>query len=291
MKNKFPLIIALVVGVAALLAIRNYVNTAEEKAKALLKGEQVVSAAVNIPAGTPITIQMLTPKEVPSQFIPSQAIQGKEQVQQIIGNKTRVAVKAGAILLWSDLVSEQRGGLSSIIPEGQGAYAVTISKGASSSLIQPSDHIDIIASFSMPKPAQPMPTLPTSAAGALAVSSNWRQGSDVVNVVLLQNVAVLAVGSSFNGATKSQSEQGGGELTLALTLAESQLLMFAGQNGELGAVLRRAGSTDSVPRSELPRITFEAIEKIVGDLDGKRNFHTVEIQRGTAGSESIPVKN
>jgi len=46
-----------------------------------------------------------------------------------------------------------------------------------------------------------------------------------------------------------------------------------------------------VPRSELPRITFEAIEKIVGDLDGKRNFHTVEIQRGTAGSESIPVKN
>jgi Flp pilus assembly protein CpaB len=121
--------------------------------------------------------------------------------------------------------------------------------------------------------------------------STWRQASDLVNVVLLQNVTVLAVGNAFNGATASQLEKGGGQLTLALTLAESQLLMFAGQTGELGAVLRRQGSTDSVDRSDLPRVTFEAVEKIIGDLDGKRNFHTVEIQKGTGSSVSVPVKN
>ena len=278
MKNKFPLIIAIVVGIAALFAIRNYVNNADEKARALLKGSRVVSAAVNIPAGSEITMQMLMAKEVPAQFIPAQAIQGADQVKQILGSKTRVAITAGQILLWSDLVSEQRGGLSAIIPEGEGAFTVSISVGASSALIQPSDHIDIIGSFAAPKPTQAMPNS----------TATWRQGSDVVNVVLLQNVTVLAVGEAFTGSSKR--EVSGGSLTLALTLAESQLLMFAGQNGVLGAILRRQGSTDSVPRAELPRVTFEAIEKIIGDLDGKRNFHEVEVQKGSK-SINVPVIN
>src|SRR5665213_975586 len=148
MKNKFPLLIAIIVGVAALLAIRSYVNNAEQKARDMLKGERIVSASVDIPAGAVITMQMLVAKEVPDQFIPAQAIQGVDQVKQILGNKTRVAVRAGQILLWSDLVSEQRGGVSAIIPEGEGAYTLTISKGANTTLIQPSDHIDIIGSVS-----------------------------------------------------------------------------------------------------------------------------------------------
>lgn len=280
MKNKFPLIIAIVIGVVALLAIRNYVNNAEQKARDQLKGERIVSASVDIPAGAVITMQMLVAKEVPVQFIPAQAIQGADQVKQILGNKTRVAVRAGQILLWSDLVSEQRGGVSAIIPTGQGAFTVSISKGANAALIQPSDHIDIIGSFTTPKPTQPTPN----------TIATWRQASDIVNVVLLQNVTVLAVGESFTGASKRQSEAGGGDLTLSLTLAESQLLMFAGQNGELGVVLRREGSTDTVPRAELPRVTFEAIEKIIGDLDGKRNFHNVEVQKGSQ-SITVPVNN
>jgi len=278
MKNKFPLLIAIIVGVAALLAIRSYVNNAEQKARDMLKGERIVSASVDIPAGAVITMQMLVAKEVPDQFIPAQAIQGVDQVKQILGNKTRVAVRAGQILLWSDLVSEQRGGVSAIIPEGEGAYTLTISKGANTTLIQPSDHIDIIGSFTTPKPTQPTPN----------TIATWRQASDVVNVVLLQNVTVLAVGESFTGASKRQNEAGGGDLTLALTLAESQLLMFAGQNGELGAVLRREGSTDVVARPDLPRVTFEAIEKIIGDLDGKRNFRNVEVQKGSQ-SINVPV--
>ncbi len=110
----------------------------------------------------------------------------------------------------------------------------------------------------------------------------------MVNVVLLQNVTVLAVGDIFNGSIKS--EGGSGDLTLSLDLAESQLLMFAVQHGELGAVLRRDGAIDYKPRKELPRITFEKIEEIVGDLDGKRNYHNIEVQKGPQ-SISVPVNN
>ena len=110
----------------------------------------------------------------------------------------------------------------------------------------------------------------------------------MVNVVLLQNVTVLAVGDTFGGGVKTQ--ESGGELTLSLTLSESQLIMFAGQNGELGAVLRREGSTTFTPADQRQRVTFEAIEKIVGDLDGKRNYRNVEVQKGTQ-STTVPVSN
>jgi len=279
MKNKFPLIIAVVIGVAALFAINQYVKKMQQQANAQLKGLPIVAASVDIPAGTALTVQMLGPREVPQQFIPAQAIQGSDSVKQILGTKTRVSIRAGQLVLWSDLVSESHGGLASIIPAGEGAFTVSIDKGVKPGLIQPSDHIDIIGSFAVPKPAQPLPT----------ATATWRQGSDVVNVCLLQNVTVLAVGETFGGEVRSQSDAGGG-LTLALTLAEAQMLMFAEQNGQLGAILRREGATTVVERSELPRVTFDAIDKIIGDLDGKRNFRTVEVQKGSQ-IESVPVSN
>jgi Flp pilus assembly protein CpaB len=281
MKNKFPLLIAVIIGVAALFAIRQYVNNMEQQAASKLRGDPVVAAATDIPAGTELNLQMLTPKEVPRQFIPVQAIQGSDQLKQILGSKTRVAIRAGSIILWSDLASEAAGGLSSIIPTGKGAFSISISKGVKGGLIQPSDHIDIIGSFAAPKPTQPLPS----------TVSTWRQTSSVVNIVLLQNVTVLAVGDTIGGAPKAQGgSSSGGDLTLALTLPEAQLLMFAGQNGDLGAILRREGATDTVPRAELPRVTFEKVEEIIGDLDGNGNYRSIEVRNGSK-SESVPVSN
>src|SRR5204862_678873 len=116
-------------------------------------------------------------------------------------------------------------------------------------------------------------------------SSTWRQGSDMVNVVLLQNVTVLAIGELYGGSNKGQAAAG--DLTLSLTLPEAQLLMFASEHGELGAVLRREGAEEVKPRPDLPRVTFEAIEKILGDLDGKRNVRVVRVEKG-AKTESVP---
>lgn len=276
----FPLIVAVIVGIAALIAINRYVKNMQAQAEEKLKGQPEVAAAVDIPAGTAITLQMLYKKEVPSQFIPSQAIEGSdnEQVKLIIGSKTAVSVRAGQLILWSDLVTETRGGLSSIIPVGEGAFSVTIGQGVKPDLIQPSDHIDIIGTFAIPKPTQPM-------GGGVA---SWRQASDLVNVVLLQNVTVLAVGENFNGSPGQAP--GGNDLTLALTLPEAQELMFAGQNGTLGAVLRRGGSTDVTAPADLPRVTFDSIDKLIGDLDEQRNYRSIEVQKGGENNETVPVK-
>jgi hypothetical protein len=79
-------------------------------------------------------------------------------------------------------------------------------------------------------------------------------------------------------------------LTLALTLPEAQELMFAGQNGQLGAILRRNGATDVTTPANLPRITFDSIDKIIGDLDEQRNYRSIDVQKGGEGNESVPVK-
>jgi Flp pilus assembly protein CpaB len=279
MKSKLPLVMAITIGVLAFLAIRAYVNKMQQQAQDQLKGEPVVAARVDIRRGDEVTMQMIAPKSVPRQFIPRQALQGSGDVKLLLGRKAAVDIPKGQIILWSDLIIEAKGGLSTIIPEGQGAFTVSIGKGVKPGLIQPSDHIDILGSFAAPKPTQPLPT----------TTATWRQGSDMVNVVLLQNVTVLAVGEAFGSAPRPENA-GGADLTLSLTLPETQLLMFAAEHGELGAVLRREGATDVKPRAELPRVTFEAIEQIIGDLDQKRMYRSLEVQQGSK-SITVPVLN
>jgi len=280
MKNRTPIIIAVIIGVVAILSVNSYVKRVEKTTQDKLKGSPVVAARVAIAAGAELSMDMFAPKEVPDQFIPAQAIKGSAELKQILGRKTRVAVKAGQIMLWSDLASEAKGGLSSAIPAGEGAFTVSIAKGIRSGLIQPNDHIDVIGSFAVPKPTS----------GTPGAAASWRQGSDMVNVVLLQNVTVLALGDSFGPASRTAGGSSGGDVTLSLTLQEAQLLMFASAHGELGAVLRRDGALDVKARVDLPRVTFDAIDTIMGDLDGKRALRMIEVQKG-AKSEAVPVLN
>lgn len=279
MKNKFPLFVGVIVGLLALLAVKSYVKRVDEQAKAQLRGDLVLVTASDVPAGAEIAPQMIKEKEVPAQFIPTQAIQGADERKQIVGRRVRYPIKAGQILLWTDLATESRGGLSTLIPAGEGAFTVSISRGVKTGLVQPSDHIDIIGSFAIPN---------TDKDGA-GTSAAWREVSDMVNVVLLQNVTVLAVGDSFGGVVRSSGGPGA-DVTLALTLQEAQLLMFASQHGELGALLRREGSLEKEDRANLPRVTFEQIEKIIGDLDGQRTMRTIEVQKGVR-TDSVPVYN
>ncbi|MCE9614448.1 MAG: Flp pilus assembly protein CpaB [Lentisphaerae bacterium] len=273
MQNRLPLIIAVVLGVVALLAVRSYVKRVEREAQSQLQGRPVVAVAQDVPRGTELTLDMLSPKDVPEAFIPPQAIEGSDNVKLIVGRKTRVDIAAGQVILWSDLEVESRGGFATLIPEGERAFSVPISRGVKGgSLLQPNDHVDIIGSFADKQEAK------TPVAGSTAAT--WREKSDMVNVVLLQNVTVLAVGENFGGKPLTEPGEGGGDVTVSVTLPEAQLLMFASEHGELAAVLRREGDVAAESRDKLPRVTFKEIESLIGDLDAERKQRIVQIQKG-----------
>lgn len=283
MKNRAPIIVAVLVGVVAVLAINSYVQKVRREADARLRGSPVVAARSAMDAGTEITLDAVYPKEVPEQFIPAQAIMGSQELKQIIGRKLRVAVQEGQLLLWSDLESVKRGGLATIVPADERAFTIQVTKGVSPTLLQPNDHVDIIASFAVPEAR--------TGAQTSQPAATWRQRSDVVTVVLLQNVTVLALGENFAGGSPGAPEGpgAGGDVTVSLTLPESQLLMFASQHGELGIALRKEGNIATVEREKLPRVTFADLEQLIGNLDLARKQRIVQIVKGTEKTEEVSV--
>jgi pilus assembly protein CpaB len=281
-QNRLPLIVAVILGVVAILAVRSYVKRVERDAQARLKGRPVVSSVQDIPKGTELTIDMLTPKDVPESFIPPQAIEGSENVKLMVGRKARVDIAAGQIILWSDLEVESRGGFATLIPEGERAFSVEVSRGVKGGgLLQPNDHVDLIGSFAAGQ---------ENKAPVAGAPPTWREKSDMVNLVLLQNVTVLAVGENFGGKPTDEIK-GGAELTVSVTLPEAQLLMFASEHGELGAVLRREGDVSAAARDKLPRVTFKEIEALIGNLDGERKQRIVQIEKGQTVEQTTVESN
>jgi len=273
MKNKFPLIVAVILAIAAVFGINAYVKSIKQAEAQKYEGQNVLSARQNIAEGQELTEAMLTQRSVPSQFIPPQAVQGIDEMRQIVGRKTRVNIKAGDLLLWSDLEMQQWGGLSTLIPEGERAFTVDISAGVPSSLLQANDRVDILGLFTLP------------GAGATAPGqATWREESDLVCVVLLQAVSILTVGEDLQNFGRQQ-RAGGGALTFAVTLPEAQLLMFAGEHGTLGVALRGEDEVEIIEREGVSKVTYQEMERLIGDLDNKRKKRVVQIMRGRSLEE------
>ncbi|MDA0322178.1 MAG: Flp pilus assembly protein CpaB [Verrucomicrobia bacterium] len=280
MKNRAPIIVAVVFLIIGVLAIRSYVQSIRDQYEDQLKGKKVVAASVDIDAGAELKQSMVFGKEIPPQFIPAQAVRGAEELRQVIGRKLQYRVKEGDIIQWTDFAVERHGGLAGLVPSSERAFTIEVSMGVQGKLLKPNDHIDIISSFALPDAIK--------AAGATAAA--WRQHSDMVNIVLLQNVTIIAVGDDMQNVTSpgSGGSGGGGSVTVSVTLQEAQLLMFASQHGELGVALRNEEDIETVARETLPRITFKEMEDLIGDLDDLRKKRIIEVQKGRT-TEAVAV--
>jgi Flp pilus assembly protein CpaB len=275
MNKKLALLVAGIVAVLAFFGIKSYQKQESDRQQSVQKGVRIVAARDDIKADTEITDKMLGYQEVPEQFVPAQAVPFANKTM-LVGRTAKFSINRGKLVLISDVKEDEPVSLSSFIPPHEGAFTITLAKGIRPSLMRNGDHIDIIGSFAAPKPNQPLPTAATS----------WRQASDMVNVVLLENVTVLAVGDSYSGATGRMDSTG--EITVSVQLREAQLLMFAAEHGELGAMLRRQGATEIQPENERTKLSFAEIENIIGDIDHKRNVRLIEVEKG-GKTQFVPV--
>ena len=186
MKNKLPLIAAVIVAIAAVVIIRLYIKGEEEKNAALSRGKRVAVAKIDIKAGTTLQAGMLTVKEVPERYLPPRHVTDTpDNVKIVFGMKTLMPIKEGQVLQWTDLDSGPPVGFESVIPMGERAFTIRMSGGIKGGLVQPGDHVDILVNFAIPEAKGVKP--------ADKPELTWRARSEIVNIVLLLKAPPLKV--------------------------------------------------------------------------------------------------
>ena len=226
LKGKSPLIIGIVLGLAAFVI--GWSGLQRERAN-LKKGFNlvpVVVAAVDISEGTVVTMEMVSQRSVPEMFITSSVVK-PDSATYVVGQKVMVSMQAGDPLLWSQFeTSRSAERLNTKVVKRM--RAVTIDARASSAVggwVKPNDHIDVIGTFKDPDTNQQ------------------------VALTLLQNVVVLATGK-ITGQTNvnilPEGERTYGNVTLMVVPEEGEILTLAQELGNLTLALRNEDDLDTI---------------------------------------------
>jgi pilus assembly protein CpaB len=180
----------------------------------------IVVARTNIAEGTELTLEQLSVRQVPEQFVTSSIVK-PEAFRYVTGQRIMVPVQAGDPLMWSEFQSHRTEDVLShrVLKRGR-AYTI---EGADvvgvGGFIHPGDHVDLI----------------------VTVSEH--------SATTLQNLIVLATGkvSPKNDlATLSNEEREYCNVTVLALPEEAQVLALTRERATYWMVLRNEGDFDTV---------------------------------------------
>lgn len=213
--RRMTLLLAILLAIATGWLTLNYVNGLKRTELANNGAPRtVVVAAVDIPARTTITPNMLQERTLPSSAVEPDAFQ---QPSQAAGQLSLITIPAGSQVSVSKVGRPQDVGLPVRLAPGKRAVSIAIDKVKGiSGMLEPGDLVDIIAI-----PPRSGNELPQAAA-------------------ILRGIRVLAVGSTLEdaSATPSPEEQNSTTVTLEVTPHQADLLASADANTQLRLALR-----------------------------------------------------
>ncbi len=296
-RKRLPLIIALACGIWAILLLNSYLKRRETEIWERIKQVQqqqaqptkppsqmgiVLVAGKDIPPQLPITPTDLLIKEIPVEYIQPGAV---TSLDEVIGQIASIPIAAGEQILKTKLLPPGRIGksLSEITPAGKRAVTVSVDNMSGiANLIQPGDHVDVLALISLPE-AGAQPSTQSSAPRLIS---------------LFQNVEVLAVGGEFvapseisSTAKKEQARGvsvGSGIITLALNPQEAVLLSFVQEHGKIKLALRSSEDTqkETIKPADWDTLFQYLYPSKEGAVEGRRPV--VEVYRGL-NKEIVPL--
>ena len=293
MKSRLPLIVAMALGIIAVLAVYSYIRQMKLSVRKEIEPIGVLVAGKQIKAGDRLTMSSMAIRNVPKKYVGDRAVLPQD-AETLAGRVVRYNLQEGQPILWSDVGEMKMGGLSAQVAGGERAMTITVDDVTGvGGLIQPNDHIDILGTFESTAPRMASSASASSGkdfkamqeyfVGKAIESASAGTGGDVVALTLLQNVTVLATGKKFSEVTlpTGQSLRRGEEeyesVTLLVTPAEAQLLVFAQGYGELTLTLRNPEDISIV--EGLPRVTVDSIPQIAPTLTRER-MQRIEVIRG-----------
>jgi pilus assembly protein CpaB len=265
LKGKTPLIVAAVLGVLAFLVSWSAIKKREADVRKGWNLVPVVVAAVDISEGTVVTMEMISQRSIPEQFVTSSVVK-PDSASYIINQKVLVALQAGDPLLWSQFeTSRAAERLSSKVQKK--ARAITIEAKSTTAVggwVRPNDHVDIIGTFKDP------------------------QTGEQVAVTLLQNVIVLATGK-ITGTTNinlvPEGQRDYNNVSLLVIPEEAEILVLAQELGALTMSLRNEEDIDVLEERGRATINTLLSGERTKALQQKR-FNTIQVIRGAAASDT-----
>jgi pilus assembly protein CpaB len=247
--SKLPLVLGLVLGLVAAVLVVVYLSSAKDESTSVKTsggdGIPVVVAATDIAAGTRLSPEMLSVKNIPA----TDALAGAfGTTEGVTGQVTKVPLVAGEQVIESKVAGgvEFTGGnppLALLLEPGMRAVSIEVSSliGAGGN-IRPGDFVDVILIVEI-KPE--------------GVDPETQGTSDQLAATVLQNVKVLAVDqeitnpnaeASTNPDDSKDANEAATTLTLAVTPIQGEVIAMAdvcGDNhgGRLSVSLRGTGDS------------------------------------------------
>jgi pilus assembly protein CpaB len=254
MAKKKLLIAAVLVGLFAMGLMALYGQSQKEQVEKITSDQvEVVKAARNIQAGTPLTKDRITTELVPRQFLPPNPLEAKD-LNIYVGTPLAVNVEDGAMILTSDFTrAEVSRTLSSKIPPEERAMSIPVDTiSGVSGLLRPGDRVDILGTF------------PVGDEDQQVTDESGNKASGYVTMTLLQNVTLLAVGQQISDVTGEEAAQRAASyssVTASVTVDEAELLTIAQTRGKMTLLLRNREDVN------VATITKKTLREVLEDLE------------------------
>ncbi len=233
MKNKFVLLLAIVLGLVAAFGTFKYMEGLEQSYKLSGNYTQIAVAKQHIRPKTVLTKEMLELKEMPAEYVlPGTVVDLKDAEGKI----TQGDIFPGEVILSSKLTSKDdpAAGLSAKIEANKRAISIPANKvNALHGLISVGDFVDVLATFDV------------------EVSDK----RETYTSTLAQHVPVLAINSSLQTSASEKLELE--TVTLMVEPVHAQQITMAMEKGSIQLVLRAPDD------KEVQSITSTKIEQLL----------------------------
>lgn len=283
MRNKLPIIVAVIFGIIAFLGIASYLKKQQKEEK------KVVVLSVKSPksAGHVLSVNDFAAVRIPRSVASSlPGILYQNDLRSITGRELRRSIQPGDILVESMLESikiERKKPLADLIKKKYRAMSIPVDRaGMVSGLVRPGDHVDILANMEVPQKYIDEISVPDQ-----GIQTVQRLEYQPTTIFILENVVVLSVGQEvFQTVEEEKISYGGNTITIAVTPEEAQLLSFAmrhgsrsGRGGGVTFTLLLRNSYDNTTVVQREVATYEDILNLA-KLDDMQFIRTEEMKDG-----------
>jgi len=229
MKNTIPIIVAVVIALAAVFAVSRMKGDQSHSQEDLV---EVVTATRDLSPKEVIKDGFIAPRLVPRKALPAQSILWNK-VNIVLGQEVLRSVAKGDYILLNDVGMSRT--ISNLVSDGEWAVPVTFSDNSLLEFLQPGDEIAIWATFSTQRVVQNKD-----------LSDQPSVFEEKATSVLFPCVRILDIGSG-DGIRR---EEGVRNKTIIIALPPQQtgLLIAAQRVAELYPALRHANDTSAKNR-------------------------------------------